>query len=430
MIGPRPIRAAGVNVRIAVIGTGIAGLTAAYTLRGQHTLELFERNDWAGGHSHTIPYDENGRELDLDTGFLVHNPLNYPHLIKFFEALGIRTQASEMSFSARCHRCDLEYRGSGLDTFFAQRRNLFRMSHVQMLREILRFHREAEELLGDPRWAKATLAEWVAEKRYSLTFRDHFLLPFCGAIWSAAPGEAGDLPARFTIQFFKNHMLLGRQGAPTWRSMTGGSRRYVAAVTALFGERVHLERAIHGVRREADGVVLEDASGRELRYDAVVIATHADEALALLRDPTPRESHLLGRFGYTANETVLHWDENALPRIPKVRAAWNYELEDCKSDEPHVSVSYSLNRLQNLATEREYSVTLNRRRPIDPTRVIGRWTYHHPKYTVAAMEDQRSLAELNAGRTFFCGSYFGYGFHEDAHVAGLAAAAALERAAG
>jgi uncharacterized protein len=417
-------------VRIAVVGTGIAGLTAAYTLRDQHTVELFEKNDWAGGHSHTIPYDENGRELDLDTGFLVHNPLNYPHLIKFFEALGIRTQESEMSFSSRCHRCDIEYRGSGLDSFFAQRKNLFNMAHIGMLQDILRFMREAEDLLGDPRFAKATLAEWVAEKRFGLAFRDHFLLPFCAAIWSAPPGEAGDLPARFTVQFFKNHMLLGRYGAPTWRSMTGGSRRYVAAVTALFGERVHLQRPVTGVRREGGGVVLTDHAGRELAYDAVVIAAHADEALAMLQDPTPRERHLLGRFGYTENETVLHWDEDALPKIKKVRAAWNYELEDCKADEPHVSVTYSLNILQRLQTQREYSVTLNRKRPIDPSKVIGRWTYHHPKFTIEAMEAQRSLKELNQGRTAFAGSYFRWGFHEDAHVAGLDAARALRSALG
>lgn len=413
-------------MKIAVIGTGIAGLTAAYELRDLHEIHLFERNDYAGGHSNTVGVREGDRELDLDTGFLVHNPRNYPNLIRFFEKLGVATQDTEMSFSVRCHRCNLEYRGSDASTIFAQRRNLFRPSVYWMLREIFRFYREAPEVLSDARWAQRTLREFVEAKGYSRGFRDHFLWPFCAAIWSAPTGEAAEMPALFAIRFFQNHALLGRDGAPVWRSMVGGSRRYVAAIARCFPDRLHLRRPIRGVLRTASGVRLVDDAGSELLFDAVVIATHGDEALALLADPSREEREILSCFTTTPNHTVLHTDADALPSREKCRAAWNYELEDCRAPAPEVSVTYSLNRLQSIASANEYCVTLNRKRPIDAAKVIRRIEYTHPRYTLASYAAQQRLPEINGQRrTWFCGAYFGSGFHEDGHVAGLEVARKL-----
>ncbi len=413
-------------MKIAVIGTGIAGLTAAYELRDLHEIHLFERNDYAGGHSNTVRVREGERELDLDTGFLVHNPRNYPNLIRFFEKLGVATQDTEMSFSVRCHRCNLEYRGSDASTIFAQRRNLVRPSVYWMLREIFRFYREAAEVLSDRRWAERTLREFVEAKGYSRGFRDHFLWPFCAAIWSAPTGEAAELPASFAIQFFQNHALLGREGAPVWRSMVGGSRRYVAAVARCFPGRLYLNRPVCGVLRTASGVRLVDDSGSELLFDAVVIATHGDEALALLADPSREEREILSCFTTTRNRTVLHTDADALPLREKCRAAWNYELEDCRTPAPDVSVTYSLNRLQRIESAREYCVTLNRKRPIDAAQVIRSFEYTHPRCTLASYAAQRRLPEINGQRrTWFCGAYFGSGFHEDGHVAGLEVARKL-----
>ena len=413
-------------MKIAVIGTGIAGLTAAYELRDQHEIHLFERNDYAGGHSNTIRVREGERELDLDTGFLVHNPRNYPHLIRFFERLGVETQESEMSFSVRCHRCDIEYRGSDVSTIFAQRRNWFRPQIYWMLREIFRFYREAPEVIADPRWADRTLREFVEAKGYARSFLNHFLWPFCAAIWSAPTGEAAELPAVFAVRFFQNHALLSRDGAPVWRSMVGGSRRYVAAIARCFPDRLYLKRPVRGVRRTERCVRVTDAAGVSEDFDTVVIATHGDEALALLEDPSREEREIMSCFTTTPNRTVLHTDADALPVRAKCRAAWNYELEDCRSPAKDVSVTYSLNRLQKLDSPLEYCVTLNRKRPIQPAKVLRTIEYTHPCYTLASFAAQRRLPEINGQRrTWFCGAYFGYGFHEDGHVAGLEVARKL-----
>jgi predicted NAD/FAD-binding protein len=410
-----------------VIGTGIAGLSAAYGLRPAHEVHLFERNAYAGGHSNTIHYREQDRALDLDTGFLVHNPRNYPNLIRLFEGLGVETQESEMSFSVRCHRCDLEYRGSDASTIFAQRRNWVRPSVYLMLRDLFRFFRDAPRVLeaGSP-YARATLRQLVTDRGYGRAFQAHFLAPFCAAIWSAPTGEALDMPAVFAIQFFQNHALLGRHGAPIWRSMVGGSQRYVAAITSLFPGRVYLDRPVLSVRRTERGVRIVDAAGTATSFDAVVIGAHADEALALLEDPSDDERTILGQFRYTPNHAVLHYDADALPRREKCRAAWNYELEDCRADAPDVSLTYSLNRLQQIDSRHEYCVSLNRTRPIDPAKTIRHIDYTHPKYTMASFEAQQQLPRINGQRrTWFCGAYFGYGFHEDGHVAGLEVARKL-----
>jgi uncharacterized protein len=413
-------------MKIAVVGTGIAGLTAAYFLRREHAIELFERNDYAGGHSNTIRVQEGGRTLDLDTGFLVHNPRNYPNLIRLFERLGVPTQETEMSFSSRCHRCGIEYRGSDFSTMFAQRANLVRPGFWWMIREIYRFHGLAKAALADPAWRGRTLREFTETHRFSRGFVDHFLLPFTAAIWSSPTGEAADMPAAFTLQFFENHGLLGRDEAPVWRSLVGGSKVYVAAIAREFGAALHLSRPIARVRREADGVVLRDATGREERFDAVILASHADESLAMLEDPSEDERRILSCFTYTPNLAVLHADEDALPVREPVRAAWNYEIEDCRRPGPEVSVTYSINRLMRLDSKIEYSVSLNRKRPIDARRVFRTIQYTHPRYTLEAFDAQQELPKINGQRrTWYCGAYFGYGFHEDGHVAGLRVAEKL-----
>jgi predicted NAD/FAD-binding protein len=413
-------------MRVAVIGTGIAGLTAAWLLRERHRVELFEREPRAGGHTHTVSVRQDGRTLALDTGFLVHNPRNYPHLVRLFERLGVRSQASDMSFSVRCHRCDLEYRATSPATLFAQRRNLFRPGFHRLWIDVLRFHRDARAALAGGGLADQTLVAWAERQRYSRGFVRHFLLPLCGAIWSSPPGDVEEIPAMFALRFLENHGLLALGGAPVWRTLVGGNSTYVRAMTEAFGDGLRLGRPVVSLQRTPDGVRLRDDAGAPRCYDAVVIATHADEALKLLEDPSLDEQRLLGVFHYTPNEVVLHHDESALPRRPAARAAWNYELDDCAARQARVSVTYSLNRLQRIEGPREYLVSLNRSRPIDPARVIDRMRWTHPHFTLATHAAQRELPLLSGRRrTWYCGAYFGYGFHEDAHVSGLAAARQL-----
>jgi uncharacterized protein len=392
-------------MRIAIVGSGISGLGAAYALSPVHDVHVFERDCRAGGHANTVRHDG----LALDTGFLVHNERNYPLLTRLFSELGIATHESEMSFSVSCSACGLEYSGRRP---FAQPGNAARPAFLSLLWEIGRWLRSAR-----PEDEAQSLGEYLDAHRYSRRFRRHFLVPLTSALWSTAPSRALEFPASYAISFFANHGMLGF-GRFRWRTVTGGSRRYVDAIAARLGHRLRLGQDVRSVRRSPDDVELRIGDHVE-RFDRVVLATHADQALALLEDATPLERRVLGAFGYTTNEALLHTDSRLLPRSAAARASWNYRL----GDDGRPTVTYHLNRLQALDAERDYCVTLNE--DVPDQHVLERFTYEHPLYTVETLRAQRELPRLAGGRTHFAGAYFGNGFHEDGLASGVAVARAL-----
>jgi uncharacterized protein len=394
-------------MRIAVIGTGIAGLGAAYALSRAHEVELFERDERPGGHTNTIVHDG----LALDTGFIVHNEANYPDLVRLFAELGIRTQASEMSFSVSCARHGLEYAG---------RRPLGR-APTRLVGEIVRFLREARGTIARAR--EQTLGAYVAEHGYSAEFRDHFLVPLTAAIWSSGTGAALDFPAGYALGFFDNHGMLGFR-RKRWRTVVGGSRAYVQALLERSGATLHLGLPVRAVTRNG-GVEVRTADDEAHRFDGVVLAVHGDQALPLLADPSDDERRVLSAFRSTTNDTVLHTDERLLPRRG-ARASWNYRLADCGSPNGHPTITYYLNRLQRLHTDEHYCVTLNRADEIAEERVIRRIQYEHPLCTFESLRAQAELPALNGPRrSAFAGAWQGFGFHEDGLASGLRAAAAF-----
>jgi predicted NAD/FAD-binding protein len=399
-------------MRIAVVGTGIAGLGAAHALDRSHEVELFEREPRVGGHTNTVDVRSGDNRLAVDTGFIVHNAVNYPRLLALFAELGVATQDSEMSLAVSCAGCGLE---------FSSRRP---HRAGRLLPEILRFQRTAESVIARDEHAGSTLARFVASERYSDRFAHHFLVPLCAAIWSTPPDAALDFPARYAVSFLSNHGVLGLRHF-RWRTVKGGSREYVRALLGRFGGQLRLD-GVRAIERDPDGVTLRTGDGELRRFDRVIVATHADEALALLAAPTAEERRLLGSFAFTVNETVLHTDARFLPRSPGLRAAWNYQLATCAPDGTHPTMTYSMNRLQRLTEDEEYCVTLNRGREIDEARVIARFDYTHPQYTFTSLAAQGELGTLNGpNRTAFAGAWQGFGFHEDGLVSGQRAAEAI-----
>ena len=397
--------------QIAVVGAGVSGLGAAYVLTQEYEVHVFERDHRPGGHANTVTRDG----VALDTGFLVHNAPNYPLLSRLLRELGVATHESDMSFSVSCPCCGLEYSGRRP---FARARNAASPGFLVMLWEIARWLRTALPSLERADCEECSLQEYLDRHGYSQGFRRHFLVPLTSALWSTAPGRALEVPAAHAIRFFANHGMLGF-GRFRWRTVTGGSRRYVDAIASGLGDRLNLARGVRSIRRRPDAVELRTDDDRVHTFDHVVLATHADQALALLEDPTRDEQRILGEFEYTPNEAVLHTDSSFLPSAPRARSAWNYRLGD--DDRP--TITYHLNRLQALETERDYCVTLNA--DVSPEHVLGRFAYEHPLYTLSTLRAQRELHRLAVGRTHYAGAYFGNGFHEDALASGVAAARAL-----
>jgi predicted NAD/FAD-binding protein len=399
-------------MRVAVVGSGISGLGAAHLLARAHDVEVFERAVRAGGHANTVLHEG----LALDTGFLVHNARNYPLLTRLFAELGVATHESEMSFSVACGGCGLEYSGRRP---LASPANVARPGFVALLWEIGRWLRTARASLERSDYESSSLGEYLDAERYSSAFRRHFMVPLTSALWSTAPGRALEFPAAYAIRFFDNHGMLGF-GRFRWRTVTGGSRSYVDAIAHGLGESLHLGLGVASVRRTPDSVEVRTGDGTVHAFDCIVVATHADQALALLEDPSDDERRVLGAFDYARNDAVLHTDESFLPRAARARAAWNYRLDG--GDRP--TVTYHLNRLQRLDAERAYCVTLNA--DIDDEHTIARFTYDHPQYTVSTLRAQRELPALcGTRRTFYAGAHSGNGFHEDGLASGVRAASML-----
>jgi predicted NAD/FAD-binding protein len=410
---------------VAVIGSGVAGLTAAYVLSGRDRVTLYEADVRLGGHAHTHVVDDgDGRIVGVDSAFLVHNDRTYPTLCRLLDELGVATQQSEMSMSVRADDIGLEYAGAlGAGGLFACPQSL-RPRYLLMLGEIIRFHRAAKRLLREDSTADddpETLEAFLSRHRFSPYFIDFFITPLVAAVWSCASDDALRYPARYLFVFLDHHGMLSVFGSPTWRTVTGGSARYVQAVAARLTE-VLTGTPVHSLRRVRDGVLVRTGTTAPRFFDAAVVAVHPDQALLLLDDPTPWERAVLGAIPYSTNRAQLHTDESVLPRHRRARASWNYLVTPGKD---HAVVTYDVSRLMRLEGNRRYLVTLGGADRIDPASVIAEMTYSHPLYTPESVAAQASLPTLDDDRVVFAGAYHGWGFHEDGAASGLAAARRL-----
>ncbi|MER5979508.1 FAD-dependent oxidoreductase [Streptomyces sp. NPDC001857] len=412
--------------RTAVVGSGVAGLTAAYVLARAHHVTLYEADGRLGGHAHTHELtSRDGTLRHVDSGFIVHNRRTYPKLLHLFGELGVATQESEMSMSVRCEGCGLEYAGArGPAGLFARPGNALRGAYLRMLAEVPAFHRAARRHLARPDESATTLGEFLDRQGFSPYFRAHFMTPVVSAVWSCDAAAAQRYPAAYLFRFLEHHGMLSVSGSPTWRTVTGGSRAYVERVADRL-DAVRTATPVRAVRRRPDGVDVTTHAGVTESYDAVVVATHPDQALSLLADATPLEKDVLGAFRYSRNTTLLHTDTAVLPRARGARASWNYLMPSCEAGADRVRVSYDMNRLQRLDAPERYVVSLGAQDRVDPQRVLARMVYEHPVYTPESVAAQQRLPGLNSSVTAFAGAYHGWGFHEDGCRSGVAAAAAL-----
>jgi uncharacterized protein len=403
-------------VRLAIVGAGISGLTCAHVLHRHHEITLFEADRRLGGHTNTVRVDLPDETHHVDTGFIVHNDRNYPHFTRLLSDLGVASQPSEMSFSVS-DGGTFEYNGSSPNGLFARRSHLVRPSFHRMVRDLLRFNREAPALVGT-NGRGPSLGAFLAAGDYSREFVDRLIVPQASAVWSADPDQMWELPASFLAEFFDNHGMFALRGRPQWRTITGGAKTYIDALTAPFADRIRTNTPVRSIRRTADAVELDGE-----RFDAVVIATHSDQALAMLADATASEVAILGAIPYQPNEAVLHTDRAQLPRRRRAWASWNFHLEHVPTG--RTTVTYHMNRLQSLRSRSELCVTLNRTDAIAPESIIATIPYAHPVFTQAGVAAQRRWSEISRERTHYCGAYWGYGFHEDGVASALRVCEAL-----
>jgi predicted NAD/FAD-binding protein len=386
-----------------------------------HEITVFEAGDHIGGHSHTHTIAYEGRDINVDTGFIVFNDWTYPNFIRLIDDLGVPSIESSMSFSVKCERTGLEYNGTNLNSLFAQRGNLLRPSFYRMIKDILRFNREAPAMLGASA-GDVPLGDYLREQDYSREFIDHYIVPMGAAIWSASMDTMQCFPTRFFVRFLHNHGMLSVDNRPTWRTIAGGSQSYVRKLTAPFRDRIRLNAPVESVRRFPTHVVVKPQWGEPERFDRVFLACHSDQALRLLADATPLEREVLGAIPYQPNEVLLHTDTSILPTRKLAWAAWNYHID--RHDRDRVGVTYNMNILQSLGSRTPLLVTLNKSQDIDPAKVIKRLSYEHPIFTPASVAAQARQGEVNGvNRAYFCGAYWRNGFHEDGVVSGLNALA-------
>ena len=411
-------------MKIAIIGIGISGLTSAYLLHEKHEVHLFEANDYIGGHTSTITVNDSNKLINVDTGFIVFNEQNYPNLCRLFDKLGVASRLSDMSFSVHNEKTGLEYNGSGLNGLFCQRRNLLNVDHWLMLKDIMRFHQQAPLLLSNGLDDKTTVTEFARQHSYSSSFVENYLVPLGASLWSAPARTFREFPIRFVLEFLDNHCMLQIRNRPQWKTVTGGSRTYIKPLISGFSDRIRLKQPVSSVHRISKGVELRFINGMAETFDEVIIATHADQALILLAQPSAEETELLQQFPYQDNETVLHTDTSVLPDRPEAWASWNYRIP--ATDKTHVSVTYNMNLLQGLETDKTYCVSLNQTGNIDPARIIRKFNYHHPLFQPGRQLAQSRHAQLIRHKGLsFCGAYWGYGFHEDGVRSALAVCAAF-----
>jgi uncharacterized protein len=412
-------------MKIAIIGSGIAGNTIAYHLHKAHDITVFEAGSHIGGHTHTHDIVVGGKQHAVDTGFIVFNDRTYPNFIALLNELGVEWQPSHMSFSVHCEKSGFEYNGTTLNSLFAQRRNFLRPSFYRMIGEILRFNKTAPELLEDG--PEIPLGDYLTQQGYSRNFIDYYIVPMGSAIWSTEARQMLEFPARFFVRFFHHHGMLSVNNRPQWRVIKGGSARYVDALTASFRDRIRLNTPVEQVRRLKRSVRVKPSNGPEETFDWVVFACHSDQALAMLSDPSAAEKDILGAIPYQENTVFLHTDSIMMPKRKLAWAAWNYHVTAAPAE--RVAVTYNMNILQGLDAPEPVLVTLNHTRNINPAKVIKRLTYHHPVYTTEGAKAQARHAEISGvNRTLYCGAYWRNGFHEDGVVSALAALEQLRKA--
>lgn len=404
-------------MKIAIVGSGISGMTCGWLLHQRHDVHIFEAGDYVGGHTHTVDCSVDGRDYSVDTGFIVCNDRTYPHFLKLMDHLQVARSPTTMGFSVRCDQTGIEYCGSGLNGLFCQRRNIFRPRFLKMVADILKFnregHRDAQSVNHD-----LTVGQYLVQHGYSDAFADHYLLPMGAAIWSCPTGTFRDFPIRFILEFYQHHGLLNLVDRPTWYVIDGGSREYVKALTGPFANRIRTSCPVTEVRRESDHVAVTSAGGTE-QFDEVIFACHSDQARKLLVQATPLEQTVLAAFPYGANEAVLHTDPSVLPRRRKAWSSWNYRIAAVPGERP--TVTYNMNILQHLKSNHTFCVTLNDTDSIRPESILGRFRYDHPVFTVQRHAMQQRHADLiRNDRVSFCGAYWGNGFHEDGVVSALA----------
>ena len=413
------------RLRVAVVGAGISGLSAAYLLSRRHHVELYEKEGRLGGHAHTHTVQHGGRQWDLDSGFLVYNHRTYPHFVRLLAELGVGGHPSDMSFSVDCRHCRLEYSTRGLNGLFTQRHRVVDAGYLRMLASIPRFNRRARALLDNPGAPDQTLGEFLGAGRFPEAFARHFMLPLVGAVWSSSAADVRRFAARPLLRFMDNHGWLSMD-PPRWWTVRGGSRRYVDAIAARLGRGVHAGCGVLAVRRESGGVQVLTERREWRRFDRIVLATHADQALGMLIDPSPEEVRLLGAFRYSRNRTLLHTDASVLPRSRRAWAAWNMVTNDCRREGAPVSLTYHLNRLQSLPGPTQFCVSLNLEREPAPGTVLAEMDYTHPILDAGAAAAQPGLRSLSGERhTLYAGAHLRYGFHEDGLMSGIKAAQAL-----
>lgn len=419
--------------RLAIIGSGIAGLGCAHFLHHRFDLTVFEQNAYVGGHTNTVDVEERltgaasqptSRQVSMDTGFMVYNEVTYPQLTRLFKELDVPTKATDMSFSVKHTSRDLEFCGSSLNHLFAQRSNLLSPRFIRMLLAINRFNQEAVVAMDDPAVAQLTLGEYVKLRGYGTDFFDLYLVPMSSAVWSTPPDLMLSFPAATLLRFFHNHGFLGLHTQHPWRTVAGGSREYVKRITRPWRERILLEHPAAAVARQGKTVTVTTTTGKRLEFDGVIIATHGDEALRLLADPTPEERRVLGAFRYQKNVATVHTDIAVMPKRRLAWSSWNYEIVQTRGGGISTATHYWMNRLQGVSDRENYFVSIERPDAIDPARVIRRINYTHPLFDLAAIRAQPELPGLNrraqgTTQTFFAGSYFRYGFHEDAFLSAV-----------
>ncbi|MCF5023183.1 NAD(P)/FAD-dependent oxidoreductase [Pseudomonas lurida] len=411
-------------MKIAIIGSGIAGLTSAYLLSRRHDITLFEAGDRIGGHTHTVNVTVEGKSYAVDTGFIVFNDWTYPHFIRLLGQIGVKFKPTEMSFSVCDENTRFEYNGNNLNSLFAQRRNILSPGFWGMLRDILRFNRQAPLDLQEQRIsAEMTLGDYLEAGGYGPRFILHYIVPMGAAIWSMSLVDMLKFPLQFFVRFFKNHGLLSVNNRPQWCVIEGGSSSYVEPLTRSFRERIRLDCPVHLVERDAEGVVVHSAAGTEA-FDKVVFACHSDQALALLGDPSHAEQEILGALPYADNDVVLHTDTRLLPERKLAWASWNYRLT--ANRQTQAAVTYDMNILQGIDSATTFCVSLNQTQMINPLKILARYTYAHPQYSLAAVAAQARRDEISGVRnTYYCGAYWANGFHEDGVVSALHVAQAF-----
>ena len=397
--------------KIAIVGTGVAGMSAAFFLKEEYDITVYEKNSYIGGHTNTVYVEEDGKNLPIDTGFMVFNEVTYPNLIKLFNKLDVPYVDTDMSFGVRHNQSNLEYNGSNVDGLFAQRKNIFSLKHYKFLLDINKFNKIAPKYL-EQNESNLSIRDYVKENNFSKDFYDKFLVPMSSAVWSTPTGKMGDFPAKSLIRFFYNHGFMGLDTQHQWKTVVGGSESYKSKLIESFKDQITTELGAKTVEEKDGKVIVEDTAGSLKEYDKVVFASHADETLRLLKFPTLEQKKLLSPFKYQENIAVLHTDSNVMPKIKKVWSAWNYVI-------PNKTESYTvywMNKLQSVSEKKDYFININGESYIDESKIIKRIVYHHPIFDEGTQKSQETLFSLNRDKSpvFFCGSYFKYGFHEDA----------------